>query len=325
MPDVPALAIADLRVEFPSGAGRPVPVVRGACWDLAPGRTLGLVGESGSGKSMTALALAGLVPYPGSVRGNARLGKTELTALDEAAWRGVRGSRLGVVFQDPGTALNPVLPIGLQIAEILTTHRGLPSREALARAEDLLREVGIARPDKRLRDYPHQLSGGMKQRVLIAMALACDPEVLILDEPTTALDVTVQAQILDLIESVQSRTRVAVLLISHDVAVVSEIADAVAVMYAGRVVERLPVTELLRRPRHPYTRALIDAVPALRREPRPLRAISGHPPDPFDLPDGCPFHPRCPRSRDDCRREDPPWQHGGEGGWACWHPWEAEA
>ncbi|HSU07089.1 MAG TPA: ABC transporter ATP-binding protein [Acetobacteraceae bacterium] len=294
----PVLEVSGLSVRFRTDAGV-VPAVNDVSFVLKRGETLALVGESGSGKSVTSLAVMRLTPAPPGceVRGRATLSRVgELLSLPEAQMREVRGSRIAMVFQEPMTSLNPVLPIGEQIAEPLRYHRGMARAAALREAAKLLELVGIPEPGKRLASYPHQLSGGMRQRVMIAIALACDPDVLIADEPTTALDVTVQAQILELLKALQARTGMAMLFITHNLGVVAEVADRVMVMYAGRVVEQAPVRELFRAPLMPYTRGLLRSVPKLaplEALGAPLTAIPGNVPDPANLPGGCAFAPRC--------------------------------
>jgi oligopeptide transport system ATP-binding protein len=299
----PVLEVADLTVRFNTDAGA-VPAVNGVSFTLGRGETLAMVGESGSGKSVTSLAIMRLTPpSPASIvhghvvlRGNDGA-PCELLALPEAAMREVRGSRIAMIFQEPMTSLNPVLPIGEQVAEPIRYHRNAARAAALAEAERLLELVGIPEPRKRLASYPHQLSGGMRQRAMVAIALACDPDVLIADEPTTALDVTVQAQILELLKSLQARTGMAMLFITHNLGVVAEIADRVMVMYAGRVVEQAPLRRLFRAPLMPYTRGLLQSVPTLAARHTALAAIPGNVPDPSNLPAGCAFTPRCPHAR----------------------------
>ncbi|HEY6433991.1 MAG TPA: ABC transporter ATP-binding protein [Acetobacteraceae bacterium] len=298
------LEVTGLSVRFRTDAGT-VPAVNEVSFTLARGETLALVGESGSGKSVTSLAVMRLLPPPPGcdVRGQVRLaGTQELLALPEPVMREIRGSRIAMVFQEPMTSLNPVLPIGEQIAEPLRYHRGIPRAAASKEATRLLERVGIPEPGKRLASYPHQLSGGMRQRVMIAIALACDPDVLIADEPTTALDVTVQAQILELLKDLQARTGMAMLFITHNLGVVAEVADRVMVMYAGRVVEQAPARTLFHAPRMPYTRGLLQSVPRmvpLEALGAPLAAIPGNVPDPANLPYGCAFAPRCAHMRPD--------------------------
>ena len=319
------LAVDNLAVRFPGalpGEGRDISVVAGISYEIAAGRTLGVVGESGCGKSMTALALLGLVPAPGRVAGSVRFEGAELLGQSEAAWQSIRGARIAMIFQEPMTALNPVIPIGAQIAEALELHDGLSGAAARERAIALLAEVGIPSPHERADAYPHQLSGGMRQRGMIAMALACQPALLIADEPTTALDVTIQAQILELMAELQDRVGMAIQLISHNLGVVSEIADDIIVMYAGRIVERAPAAALFAAPRHPYTMALLHSVPRLDR-PRQARLdpIEGQPPDLTRLDRGCSFRPRCRFAVDLCATAPPPLLPAGAPGQlsACYH------
>jgi peptide/nickel transport system ATP-binding protein len=291
--NAPGFAVRDLTVVLGRGK-RAARVVRGVSWSVEAGRTLGVVGESGSGNSMTVLASAGLVPPPATVTGSATLGGRDLLTLSRRELEGIRGRRLGFVFQDPMTSLNPLLTVERQITEGIEEHLGATRRAARDRARELLATVGIPDPDRRLDAYPHQLSGGMRQRVMIAIALSCGPDVLVADEPTTALDVTTQAQILDLVRERQERTGMAVVWISHDLAVVGGLADDVVVMYGGQVVEQAPVETLHRAPAHPYTRGLLGARPVLGGRREQLTAIPGTPPDPRALPSGCVFFDRCP-------------------------------
>jgi oligopeptide/dipeptide ABC transporter ATP-binding protein len=300
------LAVRDLSVRFPSRAGE-TEVVAGISYEIAPERTLGVVGESGCGKSMTALALLGLVPTPGRVAGSVRFDGVELIGQSDAAWERLRGAQVAMIFQEPMTALNPVLTIGAQIGEALELHDGLTPRQAAARAIELLAEVGIPSPRERASAYPHQLSGGMRQRGMIAMALACQPALLIADEPTTALDVTIQAQILELMAELQERNGMAMQFISHNLAVVSEIADEIVVMYAGRIVERAPAAELFARPLHPYTIGLIATLPSIGERLDRLPVIKGGVPDVRRASvAGCRFADRCPRAIAACRDAEPP-------------------
>ncbi|QPP05926.1 ABC transporter ATP-binding protein [Streptomyces bathyalis] len=301
----PGLAVRDLTVVL--GRGRHAAhVVRGVSWSVEAGRTLGVVGESGSGKSMTVLAAAGLVPPSATVTGSALLGGEDLLKLSERELRGIRGRRLGFVFQEPMTSLNPLLTVERQMTEGIEEHLGATRRAARSRARELLDSVGIPDPDRRLDAYPHQLSGGMRQRVMIAIALSCSPDVLIADEPTTALDVTTQAQILDIVRERQERTGMAVVWISHDLAVVGGLADDVVVMYGGHVVEQAPAGTLHGAPVHPYTRGLLGARPVLGKRRDQLTAIPGTPPDPRALPPGCVFFDRCPVKEDPrCETEVP--------------------
>jgi len=308
------LQVKDLSVEFATDSGT-LTAVDGISFALHAGQTLGLVGESGCGKSVTALSLLGLVPPPGHITGGQilyegddllRMGEPKLTAL--------RGKRIATIFQEPMTALNPVFSVGAQVAETLWLHDQVSKAEARVQAVRMLERVGIADASERATSYPHQLSGGMRQRVMIAMALICKPNILIADEPTTALDVTVQAQILDLILEMQAELGLAVLFISHDLGVVSEIADDVMVMYAGRVVEHATADQLFTAPNHPYTQGLIATRPQAHKSNERLPAIPGQVPDPGDLPRGCAFAPRCPVVEALCKIEVPPLANGA----ACW-------
>ncbi|MFI5011598.1 MAG: ABC transporter ATP-binding protein [Hyphomicrobiales bacterium] len=317
------LTIEALRVAFRTRAGD-VTVVRDLSLALDGGETLCLVGESGSGKSMTALAVMGLVPAPtGAIRGGSiRLAGEELVGADPERLRRIRGKEIAMIFQEPMTALNPVFSIGEQIAETLVAHEGLGRAAALRQAVELIAAVGIPAPERRIREYPHQLSGGMRQRAMIAMALACRPKLVIADEPTTALDVTVQAQILDLLKDIQRRFGTAILLITHDMGVVAEVADRVAVMYAGRKVEEGRAADVLERPVHPYTRALIACAPRLTvgdGERELLEEIPGIVPSMLSLPPGCAFEPRCRDALPRCRIEAPPeFPLGPHRRSACW-------
>ena len=299
--------LVDLRVHIGTRLG-PAEIVNGVDWGVDRGETLAIVGESGSGKSMSVLSATGLVPSPPArFEGEARFDGQDLLTLDEKARRRVRGRHIGFVFQEPMTSLNPLLNIGRQMTEAARLHLEISASEADAKAVELLSLVGIPEPEARLKAYPHQLSGGMRQRVMIAMALMCDPEVLIADEPTTALDVTTQAQILDLVTRLQERFAMAVVWITHDLGVVADFADRVAVMYGGRIVEEAPTRELFASPSHPYTRGLLTARPRLGEPDIELATIPGVPPDPRRLPAGCSFWPRCPYRADPrCETEMPP-------------------
>jgi peptide/nickel transport system ATP-binding protein len=302
----PLLAVEGLRTAFRGRAGDTV-VVDGVDLSLAPGRTLGIVGESGCGKSMLSLSIMRLVPPPGRVvAGSVRLAGRDLLTLSGREMRDVRGRDVAMIFQEPMTSLNPVHSVGFQIVEALRSHQAGSARALREQAIEALRRVRIPAPERRFDEYPHQLSGGMRQRVMIAMALACRPKLLIADEPTTALDVTVQAQILDLLRELQAETGMAVILITHDLGVVAEMADEVAVMYAGRVVERAPVLALFEDPQHPYTLGLLGSIPRLDEERERLLAIEGMVPPPFALPAGCRFHPRCPFADAGCGEGAPP-------------------
>ncbi|EKP95411.1 ABC transporter ATP-binding protein [Thermaerobacter subterraneus] len=316
----PLLAVENLEVTFFTDGG-PVPAVRGVSLTVGQGEVVALVGESGSGKSVTARAITGLVPPPGRVvGGRIRLGSRDLLDLSPAAWRAIRGREVGLVFQDPMTSLDPLFTVGDQLVEAITAHRRMPRARALARAEELLALAGLPRPADRLRQYPHELSGGMRQRVLIAMALATPPRLVIADEPTTALDVTIQAQILALLDDLRRQTGASLLLITHNLGVVAELADRVYVMYGGRIAEAAPVDRLFARPAHPYTRALLAAVPdPFAAEARPPDPIPGDPPDPRRLPAGCPFASRCPLAEERCFHQVPPLRELAPGHVAaCW-------
>ncbi len=309
---VPLLEVRGLATHFRTDDGL-VRAVDGVSFTLGEGETLALVGESGSGKSVTALSILRLVPRGvGRIAaGEVRLHGRDLLALDEGAMRAVRGREISMVFQEPMTSLNPVFTCGDQVAEVLELHQRRSRADARREAVEMLRLVGLPAPEQRAREYPHQLSGGMRQRVMLAMALACRPAVLIADEPTTALDVTIQAQMLDLLARLRRDLGMAVLLITHDLGVVAETADRVAVMYAGQVVEEAPVRELFAAPRHPYTAGLLASLPRLGEARERLRVIPGQVPDPLSFPAGCRFHPRCPVANDRCRRETPALESAG--------------
>ncbi|HZB94278.1 MAG TPA: ABC transporter ATP-binding protein [Stellaceae bacterium] len=306
----PLLSIEDLRTHFFTRDGV-VRAVDGVSYAVGAGETLAVVGESGCGKSVTALSVLRLVPSPpGRIIGGAiRFAGRNLLELGEAEMRRIRGNEISMIFQEPMTSLNPVLTVARQIGETLRLHQGLDRRQAAARAIEMLRLVRISEPERRARQYPHELSGGMRQRVMIAMALACNPKLLIADEPTTALDVTIQAQILDLMRELKAKIGAAIILITHDLGVVAEMAERVVVMYAGRKVEEAPVRALFRRPLHPYTRGLLASVPrlgaALGRDPPPLAEIPGTVPSLREEIAGCAFAPRCVSATERCRREAP--------------------
>jgi peptide/nickel transport system ATP-binding protein len=303
----PLLEVRDLRISFPAASTR-VFAVDGVSFTLARGEMLAVVGESGCGKSLTSLSLLRLVPYPGRIEPGAviRLDGQDVMALDQAGLRSIRGRRIGMIFQDPMTSLNPVFTVAEQIGESIRAHRKTSRTESRARALALLREVGLPDPEARLDQYPHQLSGGMRQRVMIAIALASEPEILVADEPTTALDVTVQAQILEVLDRLRIARGMAVLLITHDLGIVAGRADRVAVMYAGRLVEEAPTADLFARPSHPYTRGLLASVPRLSGPVTRLTPIAGAVPLPTAWPSGCRFHPRCPDVLPRCPADDPP-------------------
>ena len=299
------LDVEGLSVELPTPRG-PLFALSGVDLSLQRGRSLGVVGESGSGKTMLARAILRLLPPAARVSGRASYEGRDLQGLDEEALRALRGREIAVVFQDPMTSLNPVLTVGLQITETLREHLGLAGSAARARAVELLASVGIPEAERRAGQYPHQLSGGMRQRVAIAIALSCEPRLLLADEPTTALDVTVQAQILDLLARERTRRNMAMMLITHDLGVVAGRTDDVMVMYAGKVMERAPTRELFKRMRHPYTEALLGAIPKLDAPPHaPLMAIAGTPPDPTRPAPGCAFSPRCGHALARCREAAP--------------------
>jgi peptide/nickel transport system ATP-binding protein len=320
----PLLRVRDLTVEFATDRGA-LRAVEQVSFDVPRGKTVGLVGESGSGKSVTALSIMGLLPSPPGriAAGSIRLGADELVGLPARAMRSIRGRRIGMIFQEPMTSLNPVLSVGDQIIEAVRAHRDVSRAEARSRAVELLRRVGIPAPEERVSAYPHQLSGGMRQRVMIAIALACDPELLIADEPTTALDVTIQAQILELLGRLQQELGMSVLLITHDLGVVSEVAHAVVVMYAGQVVEQAETAALFKHARHPYTQGLLESVPSFagNRGKARLPTIPGLVPDLAHLPSGCRFQDRCKYVDALCRATAPALMPLAEASAArCFHP-----
>jgi len=296
----PLLDIRDLETHFFTARGELKAVDR-ISFKMNQGETLALVGESGCGKSVTALSLLRLVPEPGRiVGGQILLSGQNILELSDAEMRQIRGNRMAMVFQEPMTALNPVLRVGDQIAEVLQLHEGLSRSAALNRSAELLAKVGVPEAEQRLRDFPHQLSGGLRQRVVIAMALACEPELLIADEPTTALDVTIQAQIMELLRQLQADHQMATLLITHDLGIVAEAADQVAIMYAGQIVEYTSVNNLFDHTSHPYTRGLLASVPRLNQQQGRLTPVKGQVPSAFDRPSGCPFRNRCPEAIEQC-------------------------
>jgi peptide/nickel transport system ATP-binding protein len=316
-----ALEVRDLRTTLHLRGG-PVDVVRGVSFTVAEGETLALVGESGCGKSITALSLMRLLPDPPArvTNGQVLLAGEDLGTLSENEMRALRGDRISMVFQEPLTSLDPVFTIGDQILEAISAHRKVGRQEAREMAVAILQEVQIPSPERRLGDYPHQLSGGMRQRVMIAMALVLDPSVLVADEPTTALDVTIQAQILDLIRAQQEQRRLAVLLITHNLAVVSQVADRVAVMYAGEIVEEAPTAAIFGDPRHPYTQGLLSSIPSAAGDRKRLYTIPGRVPDPRMLPPACLFAPRCPYAIPRCWREHPELVPEDGHLLRCWNP-----
>jgi len=318
---MPLLEIEDLSVGFRTERGV-ARVVEGLSFTVEAGRIVGLVGESGCGKSVTARAIMRLLPCPPATIEAQRiaLDSENLLALDERAMRDVRGNRIGMIFQEPMTSLNPTFPVGFQVGETLRLHRDMGSAAIRARVLELLRMVGIGAPERRFEQYPHELSGGLRQRVMIAMALACHPKLLIADEPTTALDVTIQAQILELLVRLRDELGMAILLITHDLGVVAEYADEVIVMYAGKLAEWADVRGLFRAPRHPYTEGLLRSMPRLSGTAGPLPTIPGTVPSPLKRPPGCPFAGRCPRALARCREVFPPLARHDGHGFACWNP-----
>jgi oligopeptide/dipeptide ABC transporter ATP-binding protein len=322
----PLLSVRDLRVQFWTRRGT-IHAVNGISFDIAPGETLGIVGESGCGKSVTSLALLGILPRAGRVAGGtARFEGRDLLQLSDGELRSVRGREIGIIFQDPMTSLNPVLTIGRQIREPLETHFGMSRKDAESRAAELLDRVGIPGAKSRLRDYPHQFSGGMRQRAMIAMALACEPKLLIADEPTTALDVTIQAQILDLLRELVREERTALIMITHDLGVVAGMCERVNVMYAGMFMETGSADQLFDAPRHPYTLGLLESIPRLDAPRKAqLKPIAGSPRDMLSPPGECPFQPRCRFEVEQSRREVPPLAEIEPGHFvACFNPVPAD-
>jgi peptide/nickel transport system ATP-binding protein len=319
---VTLLEVKDLHVSFPTADGL-VQAVRGVSFDVEPGRTLGIVGESGSGKTVLTQTLLGLTPGA-EVEGSALFEGGDLLALSEDELRHVRGARISVIFQDPLTSLHPLYRIGWQISEMIRAHeKSVSKKEAAARAVELLRRVGIPKPETRVNDYPHQFSGGMRQRAMIAMALALEPKLIIADEPTTALDATVQAQILDLLLRLQQDSGTALIMITHDLGVVADIADDVMVMYAGRAAEKAPKRDVFYAPHHPYTKGLLESIPSSKASGTRLKPIPGQPPSLINLPSGCKFNPRCGYVFDHCLEEEPvlhPVAERGSHTSACWLP-----
>ena len=315
------LEVTDLRVTF-ADRGRQVRAVDGVSYPVYPGQTLAIVGESGSGKTVSCRAVIGLLPSSAVITGSARFAGTELVGLTDDQLREHRGANIAMVFQDPARSLNPTMRIGTQIAEAVRTHRRVSKAQAREQAVELLRLVHMPLPERRCEEYPHQLSGGMRQRVMIAIALACRPRLLIADEATTALDVTTQAQIMELLLELQAELGMALMLISHDLGLAASYADEVIVMYAGRIVEQAPAARLFEQVRMPYTQALFEAIPRLERPAHtPLPVIGGRPPDAATRLQGCSFAPRCRRAADDCRAAAPPLaEHEPGHRWACWHP-----
>ncbi|MER6069767.1 ABC transporter ATP-binding protein [Streptomyces sp. NPDC001817] len=316
------LEVRDLKVEFRTRDGI-AHAVNGVSYEVAAGETLAVLGESGSGKSVTAQAVMGILDTPpGKVTGGRILFQgRDLLTLKEEERRRIRGAGMAMIFQDALSALNPVIPVGDQLGEMFVVHRGMSKKDARGRAVELMERVRIPGAAQRVRDYPHQFSGGMRQRIMIAMALALEPALIIADEPTTALDVTVQAQVMDLLAELQREYRMGLILITHDLGVVADVADRIAVMYAGKIVESAPVRDIYKAPAHPYTRGLLDSIPRLDQKGQQLYAIQGLPPNLMHIPPGCSFHPRCPMARDVCRTDEPPlYEVSGARGSAC-HFW----
>ncbi|WP_069815756.1 ABC transporter ATP-binding protein [Streptomyces sp. TP-A0874] len=302
----PLLQVRDLHVEFATRDGV-VNAVNGVNYEVAAGETLAVLGESGSGKSVTAQAIMGILDMPpGRIpKGEILFRGRDMLTLSNEERRRIRGRKIAMIFQDALSALNPVLTVGYQLGEMFRVHQGLSKKAATAKAVELMDRVRIPAARQRVGDYPHQFSGGMRQRIMIAMALALEPDLIIADEPTTALDVTVQAQVMDLLAELQREYNMGLILITHDLGVVADVADKIAVMYAGRIVETAPVGELYRRPAHPYTRGLLDSIPRLDQKGQELYAIKGLPPNLTRIPAGCPFSPRCPKAQDVCRTDLP--------------------
>jgi len=302
----PLIDVQNLEVQF-EVRGATLRAVDDVSFSIAPGETLGLVGESGCGKSVTASAIMRLIPQPpGKISGGRILfDGTDLLGLPESGMRQIRGNRISMIFQEPMTSLNPVFTVGDQVAEVVRLHRKIGRKETMERVVDAFRQVGIPAPEKRVREHPHRMSGGMRQRVMIAMALACSPRLMIADEPTTALDVTIQAQILVLMNRLKEDTGASILFITHDLGVIAEMSQKVAVMYAGKMMEYAPVKDLFAHPRHPYTIGLMESIPALSRGKRRLTAIPGVVPSLFNIPPGCPYEDRCPEAMKGCRERLP--------------------
>ncbi|MFI9342415.1 ABC transporter ATP-binding protein [Streptomyces sp. NPDC052773] len=316
------LEVRDLHVEFRTREGV-ARAVNGVTYGVDAGETLAVLGESGSGKSVTAQAVMGILDMPPGriTAGEILFRGRDLLKLKEDERRKVRGAEMAMIFQDALSALNPVLTVGDQLGEMFVVHRGMSKKDARAKAVELMDRVRIPAARERVRQYPHQFSGGMRQRIMIAMAMALEPALIIADEPTTALDVTVQAQVMDLLAELRREYHMGLILITHDLGVVADVADRIAVMYAGRIVESAPVHDIYKAPAHPYTRGLLDSIPRLDQKGQDLYAIKGLPPNLLDIPPGCPFHPRCPMARDVCRTDVPPlYEVDGDRGSAC-HFW----
>ncbi|UQA93290.1 ABC transporter ATP-binding protein [Streptomyces halobius] len=319
----PLLDVRDLRVEFHTRDGI-AKAVNGVNFTVAAGQTLAVLGESGSGKSVTAQAVMGILDSPPGfiTGGEIFFHGRDLLKLGKEERRKVRGAKMAMIFQDALSALNPVLSVGAQLGEMYIVHEGMSRKAARGKAVELMERVGIPAAEARVGDYPHQFSGGMRQRIMIAMALALEPDLIIADEPTTALDVTVQAQVMDLLAELQREFTMGLILITHDLGVVADVADTIAVMYAGRIVETAPVHQLYKAPAHPYTRGLLDSIPRVDLKGQELYAIKGLPPNLTAIPPGCPFNPRCPRARDICRTDLPPLYEAGPGRASACHFWK---
>ena len=323
--EAPLLAVSDLRVDFHS-SGRHVRAVDGLSYEVRRGQTVAMIGESGCGKTVSSRALMGLLPRTARVTGSIRLDGVELVGMSERRIRAYRGAAIAMVFQDPTRSLNPTMRVGDQIVEAVRAHDSGSRAVARDRALELMRLVRLPAASERFEQFPHQLSGGMRQRVMIAIAIAANPKLLVADEATTALDVTTQAQIMELLRDLQRRLGMALLMISHDLALAATFADEVLVMYAGRAVERAPTQKLFEHMRMPYTRALLDSIPRLEDPPHmELAVVPGQAPNLAALPAGCTFAPRCPRAADDCRESEPPFaEQEPDHAWACWHPYDKD-
>ncbi|MFH9421459.1 ABC transporter ATP-binding protein [Streptomyces sp. NPDC017529] len=317
------LEVRDLHVEFHTRDGV-VKAVNGVNYSVAAGETLAVLGESGSGKSVTAQAIMGILDMPPAKipQGEILFRGQDMLKMSGEQRRKIRGAKIAMIFQDALSSLNPVLSVGYQLGEMFRVHQGLSKKDAKAKAIELMDRVKIPAAANRVGDYPHQFSGGMRQRIMIAMALALEPDLIIADEPTTALDVTVQAQVMDLLADLQREFNMGLILITHDLGVVADVADKIAVMYAGRIVEHAPVHELYKNPAHPYTRGLLDSIPRLDQKGQELYAIKGLPPNLLDIPPGCAFNPRCPKAQDVCRAEVPPLHTVADGRGSACHFWE---
>ncbi|OLZ67220.1 methionine ABC transporter ATP-binding protein [Streptomyces sp. IMTB 2501] len=316
------LEVRELRVEFRTRDGI-AHAVNGVSYEVDAGETLAVLGESGSGKSVTAQAVMGILDMPpGRITGGQILFQgRDLLKLREEERRKIRGAGMAMIFQDALSALNPVISVGDQLGEMFVVHRGMSARDARGKAVELMERVRIPAAAQRVRDYPHQFSGGMRQRIMIAMALALEPALVIADEPTTALDVTVQAQVMDLLAELQREYHMGLILITHDLGVVADVADRIAVMYAGKIVESAPVRDIYKAPAHPYTRGLLDSIPRLDQKGQELYAIKGLPPNLMDIPPGCSFHPRCPMAQDVCRTDEPPLYEVSDARGSACHFW----